>query len=101
MRQPSKAERSRSWQVAVETGFGFFLSLSIFLLMDQTGIGVLCVSAALLHELGHLIVMALFRVKLVRVRLQTQRTAGLNKKTVPRSMPWQPPETANRLPTPS
>ena len=55
----------------VETGFGFFLSLSIFLLMDQTGIGVLCVSAALLHELGHLIVMALFRVKLVRVRLQT------------------------------
>ena len=55
----------------VETGFGFFLSLSIFLLMDQTGIGVLCVSAALLHELGHLIAMALFRVKLVRVRLQT------------------------------
>ena len=55
----------------VETGFGFFLSLSIFLLMDQTGIGVLCISAALLHELGHLIVMALFRVKLVRVRLQT------------------------------
>lgn len=39
--------------------------------MDQTGIGVLCVSAALLHELGHLIAMALFRVKLVRVRLQT------------------------------
>ena len=71
MRQPSKAERSRSWQVPVETGFGFFLSLSIFLLMDQTGIGVLCVSAALLHELGHLIAMALFRVKLVRVRLQT------------------------------
>lgn len=35
------------------------------------GVGVLCVSAALLHELGHLIVMALFRVKLVRVRLQT------------------------------
>lgn len=64
----------------VETGFGFFLSLSIFLLMDQTGIGVLCVSAALLHELGHLIVMALFRVKLVRVRLQTleigHRTPG-------------------------
>ena len=71
MKQPGKAERSRSWQVPVETGFGFFLSLSIFLLMDQTGIGVLCVSAALLHELGHLIVMALFRVKLVRVRLQT------------------------------
>ena len=66
MKQPGKAERSRSWQVPVETGFGFFLSLSIFLLMDQTGIGVLCVSAALLHELGHL-----FRVRLVRVRLRT------------------------------
>ena len=39
MKQPGKAERSRSWQVPVETGFGFFLSLSIFLLMDQTGIG--------------------------------------------------------------
>ena len=44
MSHPSKTERSRSWQVPVETGFGFFLSLSIFLLMDQTGIGVLCVS---------------------------------------------------------
>ncbi len=28
---------------------------------------------------------------LLRVRLQTQRTAGLNK-NVPRSMPWQPPD---------
>ena len=35
MKQPGKAERSRSWQVPVETGFGFFLSLSIFLLMDH------------------------------------------------------------------
>lgn len=59
------------WQVPVETGFGFFLSLSVFLLLDKTGMGAMCISAALLHELGHLIAMALFRVRLVRVRLRT------------------------------
>lgn len=59
------------WRVPVETGFGFFLSLSVFLMLDKTGMGAMCISASLLHELGHLIAMALFRVKLVRVRLQT------------------------------
>ena len=59
------------WRVPVETGFGFFLSLSVFLLLDKTGMGAMCISAALLHELGHLIAMALFRVRLVRVRLRT------------------------------
>ena len=71
MRQPSKAERSRSWQVPVETGFGFFFVAEHFSADGLDGDHVLCVSAALLRELGHLIVMALFRVKLVRVRLQT------------------------------
>lgn len=53
----------------VEAGFGFFLLLSIFLLLDKSGIGLLCITAALLHELGHLVALGLLRVRLLRVCL--------------------------------
>ena len=50
-------------------GFGFFLFLSVFLLLDKSRIGVLCIAAALLHELGHLAALAAFRVRLLRICL--------------------------------
>lgn len=53
----------------MEAGFGFFLLLSIFLLLDKSGIGLLCIAAALLHELGHLVALGLLRVRLLRVCL--------------------------------
>ena len=69
-------------QNRIEPGFGFFVALSAFLLLDRSGLGAMCVAAALLHELGHLAAMALFRVKVVRVRLRTLEV-GIERNPAP------------------
>lgn len=52
-----KAETGRKFPV-VRAGFGFFLLLSLALLLDAGGLTLKCIGAALLHELGHLLAMA-------------------------------------------
>ncbi len=52
----------------MKLSFSFFLCLSIFLLMDRSGIGAMCLMAALLHELGHFAALAAFHVKTLSVR---------------------------------
>ena len=55
-------------QIPVRADFGFFLLLSLFLVLNQDASGV--VWAVLLHELSHLLMMKLFRVRVKRISLE-------------------------------
>ena len=61
-------ERSSKMPV-VRANFGFFLLLSLALLLDRSGLAVGCICAALLHELGHLLAMAVCGVSVTAVCL--------------------------------
>ena len=61
-------ERSGKMPV-VRANFGFFLLLSLALLFDRSGLAVGCICAALLHELGHLLAMAVCGVSVTAVCL--------------------------------
>lgn len=62
-----KNERDRA--IRVQADFGFFLLLSLALLFDRSGLAVGCICAALLHELGHLLAMAVCGVSVTAVCL--------------------------------
>lgn len=62
-----KNERDRA--IRVQADFGFFLLLSLALLFDRSGLAVGCICAALLHELGHLLAMAVCGVPVTAVCL--------------------------------
>lgn len=42
--------------------FSFFAVIALFLLLDDTGFGVMALSACALHELAHMLVMAAFGI---------------------------------------
>ena len=56
-------------KIRVQADFGFFLLLSLALLFDRSGLAVGCICAALLHELGHLLAMAVCGVPITAVYL--------------------------------
>lgn len=56
-------------KIRVQADFGFFLLLSLALLFDRSGLAVGCICAALLHELGHLLAMAVCGVPITAVCL--------------------------------
>ena len=62
-----KNEQDRA--IRVQADFGFFLLLSLALLFDRSGLAVGCICAALLHELGHLLAMAVCGVSVTAVCL--------------------------------
>ena len=51
----------------IRLDFGFFLVLAVFLAADKTGFGILMVLAALFHEMGHLAVMLLLKLRVSAV----------------------------------
>ena len=52
-------------------GYGTMAALTAVLLLDRENRLIACLSAALLHELGHILMMVVFRVRLrcIRIRL--------------------------------
>lgn len=64
--------RSRRTEQAlrVEPGFGFFFCLSLFLVLDGSGMGGRCLAAVVLHELGHLAALKLLRIRVNQIRLK-------------------------------
>ncbi len=67
--------RSRRTEQAlrVEPGFGFFFCLSLFLVLDGSGMGGRCLAAVVLHELGHLAVLKLLGIRVNQIRLKPCR----------------------------
>lgn len=53
----------------VEPGFGFFFCLSLFLMLDGSGVGGMCLAAVVLHELGHLAALSLLGIGVKKIRL--------------------------------
>lgn len=49
--------------------FGFFLQVSLFLLLDRCGLGLAFLEAVLLHESGHLLVLLLCRCPIEELEL--------------------------------
>ncbi len=62
-------DKQREDPVWIEPGFGFFFCLSLFLMMDSSGMGGRCLAAVLLHELGHLAALKLLGIRVQKIRL--------------------------------
>ncbi len=61
----------KAFGVCFELSYFAVALLSIVLLLDKSGKTALCMLSALIHECGHILALALFRVKIKSVGLRT------------------------------
>ena len=76
--------RFRVGSTAVFVGYEAAAAITAVLILDRGGCAVCCIPAAILHELGHLLMLRLFRVpvravsvRLFDVRIEAERPSGL------------------------
>lgn len=55
--------------VRITLGFYFFMTLALFLLLDTRGAAPLFLTAVLIHELGHLLIIRLLHLPIAQLRL--------------------------------